>query len=40
MYDPPAYLWAITIAAAIAFPAATCYVLYDGAMRAGHGGRF
>lgn len=37
MYDPPAYLWAITVAAAIAFPAATCYVLYDGAMRAGLG---
>jgi hypothetical protein len=39
MYDPPAYLWAITIAAAVAFPAATCYVLYGGAIRAGLGRR-
>jgi hypothetical protein len=34
MYDPPSYLWAITIAEAIAFPAATCVVLYGGAVRA------
>jgi hypothetical protein len=37
MYDPPAYLWAITIAGIIAITAATCIVLYAGAMRAGLG---
>src|ERR1700742_3579061 len=37
MYDPPGYLWAITIAGIIAIPAATCVVLYGGAMRAGLG---
>jgi hypothetical protein len=35
MYDPPVYLWAITIAGIIAIPAATCVVLYSGALRAG-----
>jgi hypothetical protein len=35
MYDPPAYLWAITIAGIIAIPAATCLVLYGGAVRSG-----
>ena len=35
MYDPPGYLWAITIAGIIAIPAATCAVLYGGAARAG-----
>ena len=35
MYDPPGYLWAITIAGMIAIPAATCLVLYGGAVRAG-----
>ena len=35
MYDPPGYLWAITIAGIIAIPAATCAVLYVGAVRAG-----
>jgi hypothetical protein len=39
MYDPPGYLWAITIAEVIAFPAATCVVLYGGAVRAGLGRR-
>jgi hypothetical protein len=39
MYDPPAYLWAITIAGIIAIPAATCLVLYGGAERAGLGRR-
>jgi hypothetical protein len=39
MYDPPSYVWAISIAEAIAFPAATCAVLYGGAMRAGLGRR-
>jgi hypothetical protein len=35
MYDdPPAYLWAITIAGTIAFGAAACAVLYGGAVRA------
>src|SRR6476619_2902567 len=37
MYDPPGYLWAITIAGIIAIPAATCVVLYRGAVLAGHG---
>jgi hypothetical protein len=37
MYDPPDYLWAITIAGIIAIPAATCVVLYGGAVRAGLG---
>ena len=35
MYDPPGFLWAITIAGIIAIPAATCVVLYGGAVRAG-----
>ena len=39
MYDPPSYLWAITIAGIIAIPAATCVVLYGGAVRAGLGRR-
>src|SRR5580658_1455190 len=37
MYDLPSYLWAITIAGIIAIPAATCIVLYGGAVRAGLG---
>ena len=37
MYDPPGYLWAITIAGIVAIPAATCVVLYGGAVRAGLG---
>ncbi len=39
MYDPPGYLWAMTIAGIIAILAATCVVLYDGAIRAGLGRR-
>jgi hypothetical protein len=39
MYDPPSYLWAIIIAAAIGIQATTCAVLYGGAMRAGLGRR-
>jgi hypothetical protein len=39
MYDPPSYIWAITIAGIIAIPAATCAVLYGRAMRAGLGRR-
>ena len=35
MYDPPAYLWAITIAGPVAVAALTCFVLYRGAERAG-----
>ncbi len=35
MYDPPAYLWVITIALTAAIAAATCVVLYSGAKRAG-----
>ena len=34
MYDPPAYIWVITIAATAAIAAATCVVLYSGAVRA------
>jgi hypothetical protein len=37
MYDPPGYLWAIIIAGITAIPAATCAVLYSGALRAGLG---
>jgi hypothetical protein len=39
MYDPPGYLWAIIIAGITAIPAATCVVLYGGAVRAGLGRR-
>ena len=37
MYDPPGYLWAITITGVIAIPAVTCLVLYGGAQRSGLG---
>jgi hypothetical protein len=37
MYDPPAYLWAITIAGTAAIAATSCLVLYGGAERAGLG---
>ena len=37
MYNPPAYLWAITIAGPAAVAALTCIVLYVGAIRAGLG---
>jgi hypothetical protein len=37
MYDPPVYLWAITIAGPAAVAAVTCIVLYGGAERAGLG---
>ena len=39
MYDPPAYVWALTIAGVVAIPAAACVVLYGGAVRAGVGAR-
>jgi hypothetical protein len=39
MYDPPAYLWAITIAGPTAIAAAACTALYRGAERAGLGRR-
>ena len=39
MHDPPAYVWAITIAGSTAIAAATCVVLYGGAERAGLGRR-
>ena len=39
MYDPPAYIWAITIAGPTAIAATTCVVLYGGAERAGLGRR-
>jgi hypothetical protein len=37
MYDPPAYIWAITIAGPAAIAAATCITLYSGAERVGLG---
>ncbi len=39
MYDPPGYVWAIIIAGVIAIPAASCVVLYGGAVRSGLGRR-
>jgi len=39
MYDPPAYVWAITIAGPTAIAATTCIALYGGAVRAGPGRR-
>ena len=39
MYDPPAYLWVITIAGPTAVAAMTCMALYGGAQRAGLGRR-
>jgi hypothetical protein len=39
MYDPPAYIWAITVAATTAIAAATRVVLYSGAEHAGLGRR-
>jgi hypothetical protein len=39
MYDPPVYLWAITIAGPTTVAALTCVVLYGGAVRAGLGRR-
>jgi hypothetical protein len=35
MYDPPAYVWAITVTGATAIAAAACIALYGGAVRAG-----
>jgi hypothetical protein len=35
MYDPPDYLWALTIAGIAAMLAATCVALYGGARRSG-----
>ena len=37
MYDPPGYLWAITLAGMTTIPAATSVLLYIGARRAGQG---
>src|SRR5579863_10338608 len=39
MYNPPSYLWVLTIAGIIAMLAAACVVLYGGAVRAGLGRR-
>jgi hypothetical protein len=39
VYDPPAYVWAITIAGVSAIAAATCIALSGGAVRAGLGRR-
>jgi hypothetical protein len=37
MYDPPAYIWVITITVVAGIAAVTCAVLYGGAARAGLG---
>jgi hypothetical protein len=37
MYDPPAYVWVLTIGGPTAIAAATCTALYSGAVRAGLG---
>jgi len=34
MYDPPGYLWALTLVGVIGIPTLTCVVLYRGALRA------
>jgi hypothetical protein len=39
MYDPPAYVWALTIGGPTAIAAAACIALYGGALRAGLGRR-
>jgi hypothetical protein len=39
MYDPPSYVWALVLAGVIGIPAATCAVLYRGAVAAGVGHR-
>ena len=39
MYDPPAYLWALTFIEALSIPALTCVVLYRGTLAAGLGRR-
>jgi hypothetical protein len=39
MYDPPAYVWALTIGGPAAIAATTCVALYTGAVRAGLGRR-
>ncbi len=39
MYDLPSYVWALALAGAIGIPAATCAVLYRGAVAAGVGRR-
>lgn len=37
MYDPPAFVWALTLVGVAGIPALTCVVLYLGARRAGLG---
>jgi hypothetical protein len=39
MYELPSYVWALVLAGAIGIPAATCAVLYRGAIAAGIGRR-
>ncbi|MCD2191809.1 hypothetical protein LQ327_00185 [Actinomycetospora endophytica] len=39
MYDPPSYIWAITLTGVIGIAAATCGLLYGGAVRAELGRR-
>jgi hypothetical protein len=37
MYDPPAYVWTVSLLGEIGIPAATCLLLYRGARSAGTG---
>jgi hypothetical protein len=39
VYDLPSYVWALVLAGAIGIPAATCIMLYRGAVAAGFGRR-
>ena len=39
MFDPPGFLWALTLAEVIGILAMACFVLYGGAQRAGLGHR-
>jgi hypothetical protein len=39
VYDLPSYVWALVLAGTIGVPAATCAVLYRGAVAAGVGHR-
>ena len=39
VYDPPAYVWVLTIGGPTAIAAATCIALYGGAVRIGLGRR-
>jgi len=39
VYDPPAYVWVLTLGGPTAIAAATCIALYGGAVRTGLGRR-